>query len=199
MPKIDEKCLFPALFFPAAALPTCSCWIREAATMHYGTVYVRTYQFRRFPALNSIHPFWPTRLWEMISAVVPLNFLFLALLRIHTYDILLQLRFLRFIYDRVVNFLKMLPVYSNLSTVVTFLALRYFCSWFPDLEVAFLKSKLLTGFLNVGILIGLSSAESSFGWVLCHFYLYSSKAAFCQLIKLPSKLARSQSDGPHST
>ena len=86
----------------------------------------------------------------MISAVVPLNFLFLALLRIHTYDILLQLRFLRFVYDRVVNFMKMLRVYSNISTVVTFLALRHFCSWFPDLEVAFLKSKLLTGVPSCG-------------------------------------------------
>lgn len=96
-------------FFPAT-LPACSCWIREAATVHHGTKYIRTYLFRRFPALNSIHPFWPTRLWEMISAVVPLNFLFLALLRIYTYDILLHRRFLHFydflmIYENSSNFL----------------------------------------------------------------------------------------------
>ena len=117
--------------------------------MHYGTIYIcryiRTYLFRRFPALNSIHPFWPTRLWEMISAVVPLNFLFLLLLRIYTYDILLHRRFLHFydflmIYENSSNFLL------NFVTVVTFWALRYVFMyvyvflWFPDFEDAFLKS-----------------------------------------------------------
>ena len=122
--------------------------------MHYGTIYIcryiRTYLFRRFPALNSIHPFWPTRLWEMISAVVPLNFLFLLLLRIYTYDILLHRRFLHFydflmIYENSSNFLL------NFMTVVTFWALMgihvYVFLWFSDLEDAFLKS--MVGILNV--------------------------------------------------
>ena len=161
-------------FFPAT-LPACSCWIREAATMHYGTKYIRSYLFRRFPALNSIHPFWPTRLWEMISGVVPLNFLFLALLRIYTYDILLHRRFLHFydflmIYENSSNFLLKLYDSSDfLSTQICIFV--YVFLWFPDLEVAFLKS--LVGILNV-----LSSAEinpnllgtSRLWFVLCGFY-----------------------------
>ena len=120
-------------FFPAT-LPACSYRIREAATMHYGTKYIRTYLFRRFLALNSIHPFWPTRLWEMISAVVPLNFLFLALLRIYTYDILLHRRFLHFYdflmsYENSSNFLlKLYDSSGFLSTQICILyTFMYFC------------------------------------------------------------------------
>ena len=104
---------------------------KTSLTVHTVCRYIRTYLFRRFPALNSIHPFWPTRLWEMISGVVPLNFLFLALLRIYTYDILLHRRFLHFydflmIYENSSNFLLKLYDSSDFLSTQIFMYM-YFC------------------------------------------------------------------------
>ena len=132
VPKIDEKCRFPALFSGDVA----GLFMLNTRGSHHALrhQYIRTYLFRRFPALNSIHPFWPTRLWEMISAVVPLNFLFLALLRIYTYDILLHRRFLHFydflmIYENSSNFLlKLYDSSGFLSTQICILyTFMYFC------------------------------------------------------------------------
>ena len=96
--RLMKNVSFPRFFFRRRCRLVHVEYARQPLCTTAPYTYIRTYLFRRFPALNSIHPFWPTRLWEMISAVVPLNFLFLALLRIYTYDILLHRRFLHFLW-----------------------------------------------------------------------------------------------------